>query len=164
MLFRSLLVNPNNAQVGGIVGAVQSPASAKGLELEILKAGSESEIDAAFASLGQLHVGALIVGDPLFDSRREQIVSLAAHYRVPAIYIRRDYVTAGGLISYGAIFTADYRQAGIYAGKVLNGAKPADLPVQQSTNFELVVNLKTAKALGLTVPPSILARADEVIE
>jgi putative ABC transport system substrate-binding protein len=159
-----LLVNPNNAQVGGIVGAVQSPASTKGLELEILKAGSESEIDAAFASLVQLHVGALIVGDPLFDSRREQIVSLAARYRIPAIYIRRDYVATGGLISYGAIFTADYHQVGIYAGKILNGAKPADLPVQQSTNFELVINLNTAKALGLTVPPAILARANEVIE
>jgi len=131
--------------------------------LEILKAGTESEIDDVFATLGQ--VDALVVGgDTLFISRREQIVSLAARYRVPAIYIWRDYVVAGGLISYGAIFTAAYRVAGAYAGKILKGSKPADLPVQQSTNFELVVNLKTAKALGLTIPPSILARADEVVE
>jgi len=135
----------------------------KGLRLEIFKAGTEGEIDAAFAALVQ-HVDALLVGDPLFNSRREQIVALAARYRVPAIYIWREYVAAGGLISYGAIFTAAYHQVGIYAGKILNGAKPADLPVQQSTHFELVINLNTAKALGLTVPPSILARADEVIE
>jgi putative ABC transport system substrate-binding protein len=159
-----LLVNPNNAQVGGVINVAQQAASAKGLRLEILKAGTESEIDVAFASLVQLHVGALIVGDPLFDSRSEQVVALAARHAVPTIYIWRKYITDGGLISYGAIFTAAYHQVGIYAGKILNGAKPADLPVQQSTNFELVVNLNTARALGLTIPPSVLARADEVIE
>jgi putative ABC transport system substrate-binding protein len=159
-----LLQNPNNLRPGGPIGSTQEAATAKGLQLEVLKAGTESEIEAAFATLVQRHVGALIVADPLFDSRSEQIVSLAARYTIPAIYIWRKYVTDGGLISYGAIFTAAYHEVGIYAGKILNGAKPADLPFQQSTNFELAVNLNTAKALGLTVPPSILARADEVIE
>jgi putative tryptophan/tyrosine transport system substrate-binding protein len=157
------LMNPNNSAIEPNIASARQAAGVKGLQLEIFKAGTESEIDAAFAALAQ-HVDTLIVGDPLFDSRSEQVVALAAHYRVPTIYIWRKYVTAGGLISYGAIFTAAYNQVGIYAGKILNGAKPADLPVQQATRFELVVNLKTAKALGLTVPPSILARADEVIE
>jgi len=143
---------------------VQYGANAKGLQLEILKAGTEAEIDAAFATAVQRHIGAVIVSDPLFDSRARQVAALAALHAVPAIYISRKYVSDGGLISYGAIITAQYHVVGIYAGKILNGAKPADLPVQQSTNFELVVNLKTAKALGLTVPPPILARADEVIE
>ena len=106
-------------------------------------------IDAAFATLAQLHVDALVVADPLFDSRSAHVVSLAARYAVPAIYISRKYVADGGLISYGAIFTAAYHLVGSYAGKILNGAKPADLPVQQSTKFELVVNLNTAKALGV---------------
>jgi|SRR5271166_870403 len=159
-----LLVNPNNARAGGLIGSAQQAASAKGLQLEILKAGTESEIDAAFATAVSLHVGALLVGDPLFDSRTEQVVALAARYAVPAIYISRKYVTDGGLISYGAIFTATYHLVGSYVGRILNGAKLADLPFQQSTNFELVVNLNTAKTLGVTVPPAILARADEVIE
>jgi len=159
-----LLQNPNNLRPRAPIGSTQEAATAKGLQLEVLKAATESEIEAAFASLVQRHIGALIVADPLFDSRSEQIVSLAARHAIPAIYIWRKYVTDGGLISYGAIFTAAYRQVGNYAGKILKGAKPADLPFQQSTNFELVVNLNTAKALGLTVPPAILARADEVIE
>src|SRR5581483_5937837 len=121
------------------------------------------EIDAAFASLLQSHAGALLVGsDAFLNTRREQLVALASRYAVPAMYEMRESVSSGGLISYGVSFTAYFRQLGIYAGKILNGAKPADLPVQQPTEFELVINVKTAKALGLTVPPSILTRADQV--
>ena len=144
---------------------MQEAARAKTVQLHILIAGTESEIDAAFATLVQLHAGALVVGgDPFFANRREQLVTLAATHGVPAIYQSREFVEAGGLISYGLNFIAAFRLVGVYAGKILKGAKPADLPVQQPTTFELVVNLKTAKDLGLTIPPSILARAEEVIE
>ena len=144
---------------------MQDAARAKGVQLQILKASSESEIDAAFASLGQLQAGALIVAaDPFFEIRREQLMALAAHHAVPAIYAWREYAAFGGLISYGASLTANYRQSGIYAGRILKREKLADLPVQQPTKFELVINLKTAKALGLNVPQSMLMRADEVIE
>jgi len=161
-----LLLNPNRAavQVGRVIDSAKQAANTKGLQLEILNASTEAEIDTGFATAVQRQIGAVVVADPLFDSRAKQVASLAAHHAVPAIYLSRNYVSAGGLISYGAIFTAAYQQVGTYAGKILNGAKPADLPVQQSTNFELVVNLTAAKALGLTVPPAILARADEVIE
>ena len=135
------------------------------MQLYVLKAGTESETDAAFASLVELHVDAVVVSnDPFFWSLRDRFVMLADRHAVPASYFLRDFTGAGGLISYGPNLAAVYRRLGLYAGKILNGAKPADLPVEQPTTFELVVNLKTAKALGLTIPPSILARADEVIE
>jgi putative ABC transport system substrate-binding protein len=161
----ALLVNPNDANAERMIRDVQEASRVKGLQLHILKADSEGEIEAAFVSLVQLHAGGLLVApDAFFLSRRDQLVALASRQAVPAIYLWREFAAAGGLISYGASFTAIYRQVGIYVGKILKGAKPADLPVQQPTTFELVVNLQTAKALGLTVPPSILSRADEVIE
>jgi len=160
----ALLANPRNPAVETIIRNVQNAARTKELGFRVLKAGTESEIDVAFSSFVQLQAGALIVGsDPFFYSQRDQIVALAARHAVPAVYERRQFAEAGGLISYGPSFPGTWRQAGIYAGKILKGAKPADLPVQQPTTFELVVNLKTATALGLTVPPSVLARA-EVIE
>ena len=161
----ALLVNPNNSNAARIIRDVREAARAKAVQLHILRAGTDSEIEAAFATLVQLQVGALVVGaDPFFYSLRDQLLALAAHHAVPAIYDLREFAAAGGLISYRPSLAAAYRQAGIYAGRILKGAKPADLPVQQPTTFELVVNLKTATSLGLTIPPAILARADEVIE
>jgi putative ABC transport system substrate-binding protein len=161
----ALLVNPYNQISESQTREVQEAASVKGLPLLILKAGTESEMDAAFASVAQQHVGGLVVqAEAFFYSRREQLFALASRHAVPAIYDRREFPAAGGLISYGPSDAALNRQVGIYVGKVLNGAKPADLPIYQPTRFELVINMKTAKTLDLTVPQSLLARADEVIE
>ena len=160
----ALMVNPTNASDERGVRDAEDAARATGVQLQILMASTESEIDGAYSTLTQLLAGALVVSpDSFFTSRREQVVELAARHAVPAIYAFREFTAAGGLISYGTGI-AVHRQAGNYAGRILKGAKPADLPVQQPTTFELVINLKTAKALGLTVPQALLARADEVIE
>jgi putative ABC transport system substrate-binding protein len=161
----ALLANPSSPNAERMIQDMRDAAHAKEVKLHILKASTQSEIDAAFATLFQLQAGALIViSDPFFFSRREQLVALTSRYAVPAIFHGREFALAGGLISYGVSTAAAYRQVGIYTSRILRGAKPDDLPVQQPTTFELVINLKTAKALGLKVPPSILARADEVIE
>ena len=161
----ALLVNPNSPEAEPTIRGAQEAARVKGVQLDILKAATGGEIDAAFVTLVQMKGGALVIGaDGFFGSRSRQLVALAARFAIPTIYFRREFAAAGGLVSYAPSLTGIYRQAGIYAGRILKGAKPADLPVQQPTKFELVINLKTAKALGLTVPQSILARADEVIE
>ncbi len=161
----ALLVNPNDANAERMIRDVREASRVKGLQLHILKANSEGEIETAFVSLLQLHAGGLLVApDAFFLSRRDQLVALASRQAVPAIYVWREFAVAGGLITYGASFAAIYRQVGIYVGKILKGAHPADLPIQRPTKFELVINLKTATALGLNIPPSVLARADEVIE
>ena len=161
----ALLVNPNSTAIQEVMSHMQDAARTNGVLLPILKASSDSEIGAAFAAIVQQQAGALIVAsDPFFNGRRELFLELAARHAIPAIYSYREFATAGGLMSYGPNLTAGYHQAGIYIGRILNGAKPADLPIMQPTTFELIINLKTAKALGLTIPPSILARADEVIE
>ena len=158
------LLVATESQTERVIGDVQEAARAKGVELPIVRAGTESEIDTAFASLAQLHAGGLVVAaDPFLGGRRDQLVALASRHAAPAIYAWREFA-AGGLISYGSSIPSNFRGAGAYVGRILNGAKPADLPVQQPTRFELVVNLETAKELGLTIPPAILARADEVIE
>jgi putative ABC transport system substrate-binding protein len=163
----ALLMHPNSPITHSepLIASLQEAAHAKRVQLAILKAGTESEIDAAFTALVELNARGLVVaGDPFLLSRRDQLVALAARYTVPTIYHLREFTEAGGLISYGINNIAVISQVGNYVGRILKGAKPADLPVQQPTTFDLVVNLNTAKALGLTVPPSILARADEVIE
>src|SRR5437764_6151679 len=161
----ALLMNPNNEGTERQTRDAQEATRGKGRQLHILRATSENEIDAAFASLVTSPADAILVGaDALFVNRREQLVALASRHAVPAIYQWREFVDSGGLISYRPSGSSVARQVGIYAGKILKGAKPADLPVQQPTKFELVINLKTAKALGLTVPQSLLARADEETE
>ena len=158
-----MLVNPNNPT--SELTDAQTAARTLGLQIHVLNANTESDIDQAFASAVQQGVGALIVGaDPFFNSRRDQVVALAARERVPTIYYSREFAAAGGLMSYGASSTEVYRQGGTYTGRVLKGEKPADMPVMQLSKFELVINRKTAKDLGLSIPSGVLAIADEVIE
>ena len=160
-----LLINPNNPINETTTADPQEAAWAKGVQLSILKITSADDSEAAFAALAPMHIEALLVSpDPLFFIGRERIVALASRQAVPAMYGWREFVDAGGLISYAPSTAGTYRQTADYVAKILNGANPADLPVQQPTKFELVINLKTAQALGLTVPQSLLARADEVIE
>ena len=161
----ALLVNPTNPLTEPETKVVRDAARSLGLQLHVLDASTESEIDAAFGKLVELRAGALVVSvDAFLNSQRAQIVALAARHAVPAIYGVREFAIAGGLMSYGTDLADDYRQVGIYAGKILKGAKPADLPVQQVARVEFVINLKTAKTLGLTFPITLLGRADEVIE
>ena len=160
-----VLVNPANSNSDPNTRNLEPAAKALGLQPEVLPASTEPDIEAAFATIQRRRVDALLVGDdPFFNSRSSQLPAMAAAHLVPTIYFAGEFAASGGLISYGPSFTAMTRLAGEYTGRILKGTKPADLPVQQPTAFELVVNLKTAKELGLTVPPSILARADEVIE
>jgi putative ABC transport system substrate-binding protein len=159
------LINPTNPNAGMQSTDAQAAARSLGLQISILRASTDRDIEGAFATLVQQRVGGLgIPSDPFLISRRDQLVAFAARHSVPAIYSRRDYTAAGGLMSYGNSIEDQYREAGVYSGKVLSGTKPADLPVQFVTRFELVINLKTAKALNLEIPPTLLARADEVIE
>ena len=161
----ALLTNPKLPEAARAISDAQEATRMLGWQLLVLNASAPSEIDTAFAALRQARPGALLVsGDPFFSSRRQQIVTLAARDAVPAIYFNREFVTEGGLISYGNDILDAYRRAGVYVGRILNGASSADLPIDQATKFELVINLKTARALGLEVPPSLLASADEVIE
>jgi putative ABC transport system substrate-binding protein len=159
------LENPNNPVFEVTTRDVLAAAPAIGLKVQMLKASTDREIDAAFASLVQARIGALLVGNDLFfNSRIEQIVALAARHAMPTMYSFHEFVAAGGLISYGTSLMERYRQVGLYVGRILKGEKPADLPVVQPTKFELVINLKTAKTLGLQIPDKLLATADEVIE
>jgi putative ABC transport system substrate-binding protein len=161
----AMLHNPVSPDAAPEIRDVQAAAQANNLQLKMLNAGTPSEIDAAFTSVGQQRPDALIVGtDPVYVIRREEITALAARLQIPTIYPFREFVASGGLISYGTSLVGAYRQAGLYTGRILKGAKPGDLPVQLPTTFELVINLKTAKALGLAIPPTLLTRADEVIE
>jgi putative tryptophan/tyrosine transport system substrate-binding protein len=161
----AVLFNPRNLNTATESKQLQADAHTLGQPIHILHASSDPEIDTAFASLSKFHAAALLVGsDPFYLTRHDHIVALAARHAIPTIYHQREFVDVGGLMSYGTDLTDATRQVGLYTGRILRGAKPADLPVMQSTRFELVINLKTAKALGLTIPPAVLARADAVIE
>jgi putative ABC transport system substrate-binding protein len=159
-----VLVNPKYPDAELQIREVQEAAGATKRQIDIVLASTESEIDTAFATLVQRGVGALVIVQDVFNSRRELLVTLAARYKLPAIYNQREYAEIGGLISYGTQFADGYRQAGVYVGKILKGANPSDLPIMQPTKFEMMINIKTAKTLGLEIPPQLLARADEVIE
>jgi putative ABC transport system substrate-binding protein len=159
------LVNPYSPSAQRYLSGAAMAASALGIDVHVLNAGTEQELDAAFATLPNLRAGGLVVpNEPFLDTQRVKIVALSARYGVPAVYSLREYAAAGGLMSYGFNLADAYRRAGIYLGRVLKGEKPTDLPVQQPEKFELVINLKTARALGLTVPHSLLSRADELID
>jgi putative ABC transport system substrate-binding protein len=161
----AMIINPRNPNAETEARDAQAAAQRSGRELRVLTAGNESDIDAAFANIAQQPGAALTIGtDTFFFSRQDQLVGLAARYSIPTIYFHRAFGLAGGLITYGSTFTEEFRVAGRYAGRILAGEKPNDLPILQPSKFELVINLKTAKTLGLTVPPTLLARADEVIE
>jgi ABC-type uncharacterized transport system substrate-binding protein len=159
------LVNPSTPSAEIYLKGAAAGSSVTGIDVRVLKASTEPELDEAFASLVKLGAGGLVVpNEPFFDSKRDKIVALSARYALPTIYTIREYALVGGLMSYGPSLSDSYRKAATYLGRILKGEKPADLPVQQPTKFELVINLKTAKALGLEIPPTLLARADEVIE
>ncbi len=161
----AVLINPNDANAASYTRDAQVAADTLGLKVLIVHAATEGDFDPAFATLVNAHANALLVTvNTLFINKREKLVALAASYAMPAMYDRRDFPTAGGLMSYGASITEQYRHSGVYIGKILRGVKPAELPVLQPTNFEFVINLKTAKALSLAVPANLLARADEVID
>jgi len=161
----AVLLNPTNANFQTQLRGVQDAARDLGQQVSILSANTEREIDVAFATVAQSGARALLVGsDPFFSSEREQVVALAARHAIPAIYEGREFATAGGLASYGASLADAYRQAALYAGRILKGEKPADLPIVQPTKFEFVINLKTAKTLGLDVSPGLAASADEIVE
>jgi putative ABC transport system substrate-binding protein len=160
-----VLLNPSNPSIETFTSEVMEAASALKQRIVVLKIGTDYDLDATLANLVEQHVDGLVVtDDPFFTNRRDRIAALAAHHRIPAIYPWREYVEAGGLISYGPSVTDRFRQVGIYGGRVLKGEKPADLPVILPSKFELVINLKAARGLGLEIPPTLLARADEVIE
>jgi putative ABC transport system substrate-binding protein len=161
----AVLINPNYSESEAQLRDVQQAAPSLGVQLVIGRANAENDFDAAFATFSRERTGALLVcASPFLNTRREQLVVLAARHALPAMYEWRDFATAGGLMSYGTSLPEAYRQAGAYAGRILKGAKPADLPIVQSTTFEFVINLSTAKALGIDVPPALSARADQVIE